>query len=94
MPPTTLRANVGALGDSGLSQRRVHQQHFTIQGLTNLISPSSTLDFILIYDQTTGTRKPMRTGPSAPRHIGPRNRAAETRDELAPSHPALPKTGG
>jgi hypothetical protein len=41
----------------GLNQRRVHQQHFTIQGLTNLISPSSTLDFILIYDHTTGTQK-------------------------------------
>jgi hypothetical protein len=41
----------------GPNQRRVHQQHFTIQGLTNLISPSSTLGFILIYDHTTGTQK-------------------------------------
>ncbi len=32
-------------------------QAFTIQGLTNLPSPSSTLDYLLIYDHSTGALK-------------------------------------
>lgn len=37
----------------------------TIQGLTNLVSPSATLDFIPIYDHTSGTIKSVTPGAIA-----------------------------
>ena len=48
--PTTSTANV---------------QDFTIQGLTNLPSPNSTLDFIPIYDNATGLIKKVTPGAIA-----------------------------
>lgn len=42
-----------------------NEQDFTVQGLTNLASPSSTLDFLPIYDHVSGTIKNVTPGAIA-----------------------------
>lgn len=53
----TLKGNPTAAGAA--------QQDFTIQGLTNLASPSATLDFLPIVDHTTGAIKNVTPGAIA-----------------------------
>lgn len=48
-PAATIKGNPSASGSTA--------QDFTIQGLTNLSSPNPTLDFIPIWDNSTGTIK-------------------------------------
>lgn len=56
-PATTIKGNPTAGSTS--------PQDFTIQGLPNLSSPSSTLDYIPIYDHTSGTIKNVTPGAIA-----------------------------
>jgi hypothetical protein len=53
-PSATIKGNpTGSLGNV---------QDFTIQGLTNKVTPSTTLDFLMLWDNATGTFKSVTPG--------------------------------
>ncbi len=66
---TITNSNLAQVGASTLkgnpTASTANAQDFTVQGLTNLPSPSATLDFIPIYDNATGLIKKVTPGAIA-----------------------------
>lgn len=81
MTPATLKGNPTA--------SLATPTDFTIQGLTQLVSPSATLDFLVIYDAATGTLK--RVNPNS---LASSATAGVFFSGLAPADNTIPRYDG